>query len=203
MRPTSPRFLRSLPPSPSHSLRVLGLVAATAIAVAACASSSGASWTYAPTAPATPVPSGQASASAGASGGSAGASGSPTTGSQAPGGSGATGSGAPGGGSGNPAASGAATGTTLSLTAQNIAYDKQTLQAPANTAFTISFNNMDQGVPHNVSIHKDSPTGQEIFKGDIITGPAQTSYTIPALAPGTYGFVCSVHPNMTGTLTVQ
>jgi plastocyanin len=26
---------------------------------------------------------------------------------------------------------------------------------------------------------------------------------VPALPAGTYAFVCSVHPNMTGTLTVQ
>jgi plastocyanin len=28
-------------------------------------------------------------------------------------------------------------------------------------------------------------------------------YQVPALPPGTYQFVCSVHPNMTGTLTAQ
>jgi plastocyanin len=28
-------------------------------------------------------------------------------------------------------------------------------------------------------------------------------YQVPALPAGTYGFVCSVHPNMTGTLTVK
>jgi len=26
---------------------------------------------------------------------------------------------------------------------------------------------------------------------------------VPALPAGTYAFVCSVHPNMTGTLTVK
>ncbi len=199
MRPSLSTSLRPDTRRPFRGVRLLGLLAGASIAVAACASGSGATWTYAPTPPSTPAPSAQASGSAG---GNAGASGSPTAGGQAPGGSGATGSAAPGG-SGNPAASGAATGTTLSLTAQNITFDKQSLQAPANTAFTISFSNQDQGIPHNVSIHKDSATGQEIFKGDIITGPAQASYTIPALAPGTYAFVCSVHPNMTGTLTVQ
>ncbi len=175
-------------------VRLLPALAVAAVVLSACASSSGAGWTYAPL-PSTPAPSGSvggasaspetsggASASAGAS---AGASSSPTAGGS------------------NPAASGGGAGPTLSLTAQNIAYDKQTLTVAANTAFTIAFNNQDSGVPHNVSIHKDSPTGQEIFKGDIITGPAQATYNVPALPAGTYGFVCSVHPNMTGTLTVQ
>ena len=33
--------------------------------------------------------------------------------------------------------------------------------------------------------------------------PGATDYQVPALKAGTYPFVCIVHPNMTGTLTVQ
>jgi plastocyanin len=29
------------------------------------------------------------------------------------------------------------------------------------------------------------------------------TYDVPALAAGTYEFVCTVHPNMRGTLTVE
>jgi plastocyanin len=29
------------------------------------------------------------------------------------------------------------------------------------------------------------------------------TYDVPALPAGTYSFVCSVHPNMVGTLTVR
>ena len=29
------------------------------------------------------------------------------------------------------------------------------------------------------------------------------TYSVPALAAGTYTFICIVHPNMTGTLTVK
>ena len=35
------------------------------------------------------------------------------------------------------------------------------------------------------------------------TASGETTYAVPALAAGTYPFVCTVHPNMTGTLTVQ
>ena len=99
-----------------------------------------------------------------------------------------------------PLPSGAA-GPTVELTAKNVAYTANTLQAPANTAFTIHFVNADAGVPHNVEI-KDS-AGKSAFKGEIITGQAETTYAVPALAAGTYTFACTVHPNMTGTLTVQ
>jgi plastocyanin len=36
-----------------------------------------------------------------------------------------------------------------------------------------------------------------------VTGPIIEIYDVPALPAGTYAFVCSVHPNMTGTLTVK
>jgi cytochrome c oxidase subunit II len=102
-----------------------------------------------------------------------------------------------------PPPSGEAGGPPLEISAQNIAYEQSTLEAPAGKPFRIEFDNKDSGVPHNVSIHKDSPTGQEVFKGDIFNGPARKTYDVPALTAGTYSFVCSVHPNMTGTLTVK
>ncbi|MEA2607483.1 MAG: hypothetical protein QOI00_2240, partial [Chloroflexota bacterium] len=46
-------------------------------------------------------------------------------------------------------------------------------------------------------------TGASVFKGAIVTGPAKVSYQVPALAAGSYRFLCDVHPTMTGTLTVQ
>jgi len=93
--------------------------------------------------------------------------------------------------------------TSVALTASGIAYDTDTLEVPANTPFQIVFTNNDAGIPHNVSIHKDSPTGTEVWKGDIFNGVETRTYDVPALPAGTYGFVCSVHPNMTGTLTVR
>jgi plastocyanin len=94
-----------------------------------------------------------------------------------------------------------ATGTTLHIAAQNIEFDTNQLEAPAGQAFTLEFSNNDPGIPHNVEI-KDA-TGASVFKGEIVTGPAKASYQVPALAAGTYMFICDVHPNMTGTLTVK
>ena len=104
---------------------------------------------------------------------------------------------------GSPAASGGAAETVLKLAAANIAYDQTDLTAPAGVPFQIAFTNNDAGIPHNVSIHQGSPTGTEVFKGAIFTGVATQTYDVPALPAGTYSFVCSVHPNMTGTLTVK
>jgi plastocyanin len=73
--------------------------------------------------------------------------------------------------------------------------------APADAPFIIAFDNEDAGTPHNVAIHDAS--GAEVFKGDIFTGVATKEYQVPALKAGAYQFACSVHPNMTGTLTVE
>ena len=151
------------------------------LALAGCASSATAGWTFAPPPSATPAPVA-----------SAGGSGAPTASGSAAPGSPAT--------SGSPAASGGAT-ADVSISASNIAFEQPSVTAPAGRPFTIDFNNKDASVPHDIYI-KDS-TGADKFEGAIITGPAETTYNVPALAAGTYTFVCSIHANMTGTLVVQ
>jgi plastocyanin len=92
-------------------------------------------------------------------------------------------------------------GATLSVTAQGIAFDTDCLAAPAGEAFTINFDNMDAGIPHNVAIYT-AAGGEELFKGDIITGPATAAYEVPAMEAGQRHFQCDVHPNMNGTFVV-
>jgi cytochrome c oxidase subunit 2 len=100
-----------------------------------------------------------------------------------------------------PAPSGA---TTLQLTAKNIQFDKTTLDVPANAPFAIDFKNEDTaGVPHNVEIRDAS--GNVIQDQPTIDGGQETTYSYNPLPPGTYTFICKIHPipNMTGTLTVH
>jgi plastocyanin len=54
-----------------------------------------------------------------------------------------------------------------------------------------------------VAIHEGTPTGPEVWVGEIFNGVETRVYDVPALPAGTYGFVCTVHPNMTGTLTAK
>jgi plastocyanin len=43
-----------------------------------------------------------------------------------------------------------------------------------------------------------------LFTGQPLAQAGQTvTYDVPALPAGTYTFICIVHPNMTGTLTVK
>ena len=84
------------------------------------------------------------------------------------------------------------------LTAQNIDFEPKELVASAGPV-TIAFHNRDAGVPHNLEVKDASGT---IYKSEVMTGPSDTQEPIGDLAAGSYTFVCSVHPNMTGTLTV-
>ena len=108
-----------------------------------------------------------------------------------------------GSGSASAAPSGPANPNVVVISATNIKYDQTTLTAPASTPFQIQFQNMDAGVPHNVSLHQGGSTGAELFKGTIFNGIETRTYDVPALDAGAYAFVCSVHPTMIGTLNVQ
>ena len=94
-------------------------------------------------------------------------------------------------------------GATVDISALNVAFEQTEVRVPAGAPFRIVFDNKDQGIPHNVAIHRDSPTGEELFQGEIFSGPDQREYEVPELDAGTYAFICTVHPNMTGTLLVE
>jgi plastocyanin len=75
------------------------------------------------------------------------------------------------------------------------------VQAPAGQDFTIEFDNQDANVPHDVDIRDAS--NNVVEDSAPFPGPAVEEIPVAALDAGTYTFFCSVHPNMTGTLTAQ
>ncbi|MBI2775869.1 MAG: cupredoxin domain-containing protein [Chloroflexi bacterium] len=93
---------------------------------------------------------------------------------------------------------------TVAVTAEGIAFDVTQLTVDAGKDFAIDFIQKDAGVGgHNVEIRAQD--GTSLFKGAVLNDPGETTYLVPKLAPGTYVFICSVHPipAMTGTLTVK
>jgi len=99
-----------------------------------------------------------------------------------------------------PPASAAVPKADAVLTAQGTQFLEPTITIPAGRPFTLALDNKDT-LPHNVAL-KDAG-GTKVFEGDIVTGPVVKVYDVPAIPAGQYTFVCSVHPNMTGTATVQ
>jgi cytochrome c oxidase subunit 2 len=104
----------------------------------------------------------------------------------------------PSGGPGQPAAA------TLQVSAvDNLAFEQATLTAPADQPLTIEFQNLDTKNPHNVAIKGGQPDGKDWIGLPIAKAGQTATYQAPALPAGEYTYYCSVHANMTGTLTVQ
>ena len=102
------------------------------------------------------------------------------------------------------------TGTTLSITAKNIAFDTKCLAAKAGTTFTVDFKNEDTTI-HNWELYKSqtaasSPSGRlggASGPTDLVAAGSSATYKVNALPAGTYYFQCDVHPTqMNGTFVV-
>jgi len=89
------------------------------------------------------------------------------------------------------------------VVAQSLAFDTDTIALPADAPSTITFDNRDAGVQHNISIYSDAELGETVFQGELITGPATVTYPVPPQPAGEYYFRCDVHPDMNGTVVVE
>ncbi len=94
--------------------------------------------------------------------------------------------------------------TEVQLTAKNDKFDKSTLVIQAGQQITLTLDNQDGSVLHNVSIYTDKTASDSIYKGDFVKGVKTQDYTFTAPAPGVYYFRCDAHPDtMRGTLVVR
>jgi cytochrome c oxidase subunit II len=90
--------------------------------------------------------------------------------------------------------------TTVAISADNIQFDIDEFEVPADTPFCIEFENLED-VPHNVSIYEG---GEALFQGEILNTAGSITYEVPALPAGSYRFICDVHPQtMVGDVTVS
>ncbi|MGH2386201.1 MAG: cupredoxin domain-containing protein [Candidatus Limnocylindria bacterium] len=95
----------------------------------------------------------------------------------------------------------AVTDGVVELSADNLEFDANVIQATAGEAFTITFTNNDSA-PHNVSVYTEEG-GEEIVLGDVINEGETTDVAVGALDAGEYFFVCDIHPEMTGSIVVE
>lgn len=88
---------------------------------------------------------------------------------------------------------------TIDISANNTQFDIDDFEVPADTAFCIAFENLED-VPHNVAILSGS---EALFEGSFLNEAGSIIYEVPALPAGDYTFVCQAHVQaMAGTVTV-
>jgi plastocyanin len=91
-------------------------------------------------------------------------------------------------------------GGELTVVGERISFDVTELRIKAGEEVTITFENRDSGVPHNLRI--EGPEGP--IKTDIANGPVTQKLTLTIDRPGVYRFLCEVHPSsMVGQLIVE
>jgi cytochrome c oxidase subunit II len=95
------------------------------------------------------------------------------------------------------------TGSSITLTAQHITWDKSCIAAVAGQPIRVTIINKDAGIAHNFAIWVSSALKKRLFQTGNLSGPATKTYTVPALPAGKYYFQCDVHgPAMSGTLII-
>ena len=90
-------------------------------------------------------------------------------------------------------------GDAIVIVAKDLAFQTTEVTVPAGRPTTIVLDNQE-GVPHNIAINDAS--GANVFKGEIVS-QAKVTNAVPALAAGTYTFLCEVHPDMKGTIVAE
>jgi plastocyanin len=100
---------------------------------------------------------------------------------------------------GSSAPAGSPSGNAVTIVAKDMKFSQPAVTVKAGAAFDLVFDNQE-GAPHNVAISDAS--GKSVYKGEIVSSKKVT-YPIPALAAGSYAFLCEVHPDMKGTITAQ
>jgi plastocyanin len=95
--------------------------------------------------------------------------------------------------------------TAITVTAEDIAFSTNTIEASAGDEVSVTLVNNDN-IPHNIAFYQTDAAEEEIAVGELITGPDATTtltFTAPS-EPGEYFFRCETHPNqMTGTFVVN
>jgi len=93
----------------------------------------------------------------------------------------------------------------VTIVARNLAYDKRTIAASPGADMTVTLDNQDSGVLHNIAFYTNRSGSTKIYIGELTAGPGKLveKFKAPSSA-GNYFFRCDAHPDqMTGTFVVK
>ena len=94
--------------------------------------------------------------------------------------------------------------TTLTVVADGLKYDTDTIVVPAGQEVSITLDNQDSGTLHNVAVYTDSEGDrEEVYRGELFEGEETRTYTFTSPAAGVYLFRCDAHPDMNGAFIAR
>ena len=85
------------------------------------------------------------------------------------------------------------------VVARDLKFVNADVTVKADAAFDLVLDNQE-AAPHNIQI--SDAGGAKVFTGEIVSS-TKVTYKVPALAAGSYTFICEVHPDMKGTLVAE
>ena len=90
-------------------------------------------------------------------------------------------------------------GATLTIDARDLTFDPVIVTMPAGEPLRLVLNNHDAGVEDNLHVFQGAT---DFGTSPSVIGPGLTAIELPALAPGSYQFECTLQPDMIGTIMV-
>lgn len=99
----------------------------------------------------------------------------------------------------------AGSAATIAVEAVDSAFSVKTIEAPAHSIFKVTLNNSGE-IPHDIAFYDKE--GGSPLSGDAVSpllqGGESATITFTTPGPGTYYFLCLVHPvEMNGTFVVK
>ena len=94
---------------------------------------------------------------------------------------------------------------TVRVVAKDLKFDRRSLAASPGASVTVTLDNQDAGVLHNIAFYTNQAASTKIAGGELFAGPGtrDLQFTAPSAA-GNYFYRCDVHPDtMTGTFSVR
>lgn len=89
--------------------------------------------------------------------------------------------------------------TEITITSPDLSFDIEEFQVPAGEEVTLTYENADEGVAHNIRIETG---GDDEPATEVALGPVTQELTFTIEEPGDHTYICDVHPaQMRGTVT--